>query len=1012
MHDVAVPGVVVTAESEALPGALRTVSDAAGRYRFLSVPLGTYTLTFSLTGFSSHRQTVEVKLGSQITANARMAVGRVTEIIEVTGAALSIDPTSSRSATNITLEQIAGLAKPARGFASLLALAPGVLLEPKNGAHGVGGVQVAGSSGAENGFYLDGTEVSDLRRGSLSEACNVPLELVQEVQVKTGGYEAEFGGAMGGVVNVATRSGTSRLHGSLGVQYTGSGLNGRDRGYYQASVADSDAAEFFRPREDRYHIFSPVLTLGGPIARDRLHFFAAYAPDLERTSRTVPYPDGARRFDQERRRDYSLARLDFNSGPRLLLNVTHVFAPSRRTGHLPSRDERVEAPANDTALQGGYVPSQQVSAGVAWSPAPKLMIGGRLGYRYQNDKDGNYGLSRSPFVRYRTPSSAAGIPVPTPGGTGFTNVSSTFGVVKDISTRYNAYFDLTYVATLAGQSHTLKAGYALNDVGNDVLNDHANGSFEVYWGQAFSRAAVTDERGRYGYYVWQDGLKNQGDVRGRNQGFYLQDTWRAGSRVTLNLGVRFESEYLPPYKSVVNGVRVGNPVSFGWGDKIAPRLGAAWDLRGDGRSKASATFGIFYDVLKYELARTAFGGDYWWSHVYRLDDPDVLKLSADDPGALGEEITAFDNRSLPIDAEGRLQGIDRDLEPAKGNELTLGLDHQFRPRLVGGVRYTRRRLLRAIEDIGVLDAAGSEVYLIGNPGRGRTRDPGSVYGGQAPNGTFLVPEAVRNYDALEVRGQGQFGGLQLLASYTWSRLHGNYSGGANSDESGRQDPGVSRAFDLPYYYFDASGDQAPKQGPLATDRPHAFKLFAHWSFRTRMGAAQLGLTQLLLSGAPDSTSVLYLSAPTFPFGRGDLGRTPAYSQTDLAVSHEFRLARGMRLRLEANVRNLFDQAAVISRVTQINQSGAIPQSRLSPAQFFAGYHLADFVNPANLDAAGNATSARYNPVYGLPGANYKGGGGAGAPGAVGGSSAYSARNANFGAYQDFRTIRLGVTLTF
>ncbi len=130
----AVPGAVVTAESKAFPKGLQTVSDAQGRYRFFAVPVGTYSLTFTLTGFSTHKQTVEVKLGSQLTANAKMGVGQVTEVIEVTGTALSIDPTSSRSGTNITSDQIDNLAKAGRGFNSLLAMAPGVFLEPKNGS--------------------------------------------------------------------------------------------------------------------------------------------------------------------------------------------------------------------------------------------------------------------------------------------------------------------------------------------------------------------------------------------------------------------------------------------------------------------------------------------------------------------------------------------------------------------------------------------------------------------------------------------------------------------------------------------------------------------------------------------------------------------------------------------------------------------------------------------------------------------------------------------------------------
>jgi outer membrane receptor protein involved in Fe transport len=1005
----AVPGAVVSAESKALPKGLQTVTDSQGRYHFLTVPVGTYSLTFTLTGFSTHKQTVEVKLGSQITANAKMGVGQVTEVIEVTGTALSIDPTSSRSGTNITSDQIENLAKAGRGFNSLLSMAPGVFLEPKNGTQGVGGVQVAGSSGSENGFYIDGTEVSDLRRGSLRDGNNIPLEFVQEIQVKTGGYEAEFGGATGGVVNVATKSGSNDFHGSIGTQYTGSGLNGTDRGFYQRATSNANASEFFQPREDDYSILSPSFSLGGPIIKDKLHFFSAYSPDLESSTRNIPYASGARSFDQKQKRHFGMGRLDFTPSSKVQMNLGYIWSPAKRNGYLPNRDERIAAPTNDQSIQGGYLPAQQVSAGVNWTPTSNLVVSARYGYKYQNDKDGNYGLSQDPYVIYRTSSAAAGLPVPTPGGTGFTNVSNTKNNQRDITTRHNGYFDLTYVATLGGQQHTFKAGYAINRVANDTLNDYTNGTFDIYWGDSYSRGSVQNQRGAYGYYIWQDGVKNTGKVHSRNQGFYIQDTWRAGNRLTLNLGVRFENEFLPPYKGEVNGIKVANPVSFGWGDKVAPRLGAAWDVKGDGRWKASASFGVFYDVLKYELARGSFGSDYWFSHVYRLDDPNVLKLGFDNPGGLGSEIITFDNRTLPINAAGELEGIDPQIKPYKGNELSAAIDHQFSSKLIGSVRYTRRRLLRAIEDIGVLDANDSEQYVIGNPGFGITRnDPLGVYDGTTPNGTYLVPEAVRNYDAVELRGQGQLGNFNFLASYTYSKLRGNYSGGANSDESGRQDPGVSRAFDLPYYYFDDTGSQSPATGPLATDRPHALKVFAYYTLRSGLGTTNLGVNQVFLSGTPDSTSVIYLSAPTFPFGRGDLGRTPRYSQTDLSVTHAFKLTKGTNLRIEANVRNLFDQSSVISRVTQLNRSGAIPASVLPLSTFFAGYNVFDYVNPQNSTGSG----VPYNPIYGQAGASYRNGGGPAIASASNGASAFSARNANFGAYQDFRTLRLAITLTF
>ncbi len=471
-----VPGATILAESPTVPRPLQTVSDAQGRYRLFNVPVGNYTITTTLPGFRTEKQNVEVRLGSQITLNPKMSIGQVTEVVEVVGGALSIDPTSSRSATNITAEQIDNLAKAGRTFNSLLAMAPGVFLEPKNGNAGVGAVQVAGSSGAENAFYVDGAEVSDLRRGSLRESNAIPFEFVQEIQVKSGGFEAEFGGATGGVINVATRSGTNEFHGSIGASYTGSGLNSPDRPFYQRSPLNANLADFFQPKEDDYSIWAPSATFGGPILKDRVHFFTAYSPDLEHSTRVIPYASGTRTFEQDRKRHFSLARIDVSPSSKLQLNASYLWSPSKRNGTLPNRDIRVAAPSNDQSIQGGFVPAQTATAGLNWTPSSKFVFSARYGYKYQNDKDGNYGVPFAPFTTYQTASAAAGLPVPLPGNNGFNTVSSTLTTLFDVTTRHNVYLDATYVAG----AHTLKAGYALNRVGNEVSIDYPDGRFLVY----------------------------------------------------------------------------------------------------------------------------------------------------------------------------------------------------------------------------------------------------------------------------------------------------------------------------------------------------------------------------------------------------------------------------------------------------------------------------------------------------------------------------------------------------
>ncbi|MBI3471183.1 MAG: TonB-dependent receptor [Candidatus Solibacter usitatus] len=816
----AVPNAKITATGPTLPRGLEISSDAYGNFLFPSVPIGVYTVTTTAPGFSTVRQlNLEVKLGSIVTYNPKLPVGKVTETVEVTESATAIDTTSSRTATNIAANQFDNLAK-GRTFNTILALAPGVRQEPKAGNAGVGGIQVDGASGSENVYYIDGAEVSDIRSGALRANNAIPFEFIQEVQIRSGGFEAEHGGATGGVINVATKSGTNSFHGQAFYAFTNSSMNAGDRGFWKLSPSNVNAAEFFRPKEDDYFIRYPGGQIGGPILKDRLFFFAGFAPELERSTRDIAYASGSRTFKQERNRFYGLTRVDYNPTSKLQVNTSWAWAPDTRLGTLPNRDPRVAAPGGDLTTPGYFRPSQTFNASGTYSVTPNLLISARYGYNYLNNKVDNYGLDGRPWITYATGSgnqTNPAVPAQFAGSTNFQNIARNFLTLRDVYERKNVYVDGSYVSRIGGQQHVWKAGWSLNRIGNDVEDDYVNGAFNVFWGEAYSRGSVTNQRGTYGYYIWDDGVRHNSKVQGRNQGFYVQDTWRLHKRLTLNLGVRFENEFLPPYRAEQNGKKIANPVSFGWSEKLAPRIGGAWDIKGDGKWKLSGSFGYFYDIMKYELARGSFGGDYWVSHVYKLDNPNVFSLGKTTPGALGSQIVQFDNRTVPINAAGELDGIDPDIKPYATREFTFTLDHQLAARLVAGIRYTHKDLIRTIEDIGVL-SGDDEVYLIGNPGFGRTAKKGDEFGQTTPNGTFLVPKAKRQYDAVEFRLQGQSRHLNYLASYTWSRLYGNYSGLANSDETGRSDPGVSRAYDLPYYYFDATGSQQPTYGPLGTDR--------------------------------------------------------------------------------------------------------------------------------------------------------------------------------------------------
>lgn len=950
------PGATVETTSPALIGVRSTVSDANGQYRFASLPPGDYIVTANMSGFTAAKSPqFGLNVGQTLKIDMALSIGGVTEQVQVSADATVLDLTSTQIATTINAKEIEQLPR-GRTFNTLLQMAPGVRAEGKSGTAGVGGYQVDGASGSENTFILDGVDVSNLRNSSLGTQDAIPFEFVQQMEVKSGGFEAQFGGALGGVVNVVSKSGTDQFHGEGLYQFTGSSMNAGPRGLFRRNVDNAAEAEFFQAPEDDYKTQSFGFTVGGPIIRDRLRFFGGYIPDLENRDRSINFRTGGLRNTSTRIFNHrAMGRLDYSPSQKLQINTSYFWNPQKTTGLTTGNDFKVAPATSDFSTQGGYQPSNSTNLGVNYIPNSKLLLSARYGYKYLNAKGNTYGKDQVAWYSYSQASNNNGnvVPAQFAGARGFNNVASTLTTVRDELTRHNLYLDATYFVNIAGQNHTLKGGYALNRVADDVESDFTNGRFQIFWGDGFLRAPVVPSpvRGAYGYYLWQDGVRLNSKVNSRNQGFYVQDTWQVGSRLTVNLGVRFEDEYLPPFRPEQDGVRVSNPIKFGWGDKIAPRFGAAYDVRGDGKWKLGASWIRVNDVLKYELARGSFGGDFWVTHAYTLDDFDLSKLSKATPGALGREILNFDNRAVHIDAQGNLEGIDPDIKPMATDSFDVTSDYLIGSSTTFTVRYTHKKLLRAIEDIGVLDQFGTEVYTTGNPGFGLTSEDITTSLGQP-----LTPRGKRDYDGLEFRLTGRAKRVYYNASYTYSRLYGNWAGLANSDENGRSDPNVSRAWDLSPGNFDGRGQNV--YGRLATDRPHTLKLFGNYLLDTKLGTTSIGVQQLAFSGTPISSTASFI-VPVFYNGRGDLGRTDAFLQTNLMLTHGFRVRGNQRIAFEAFIDNLFNQDAV----TDIN-SNIIGEGNLNAYadNVYAGTlpDVRTLLNPAG------GASPSLSSAYGLP----------------------------------------------
>src|SRR5262245_14069852 len=415
----AIPGAKVTASSPALVRPLDAVTDKEGVYRFPKLPAGVYSITAIQAGFKTVKnEAINVLLGSELTLDIALSAGSVSESVTVSASAEAIDVTSSKASTNITEKFIENVPK-GRTFNTILQVAPGVIFDMKAGSSpggatgtagnnpggGVGGFSVNGASGSENAFIIDGVEVSNIRNAALGRESAIPFEFVREVQVKSAGFEAEYGGATGGVINVITKSGANSFHGQGSLEFTSAGLNSAPRGFWQRQAANQALGEFFRQKEDNYRSFFPIFELGGPLIKDRLNFFTAYAPELSYVERSIPFTSGARTTTSRTTRHYGISRLDYAPTQKIQINTSYIWTPIRISGLLTGVDPRVTPPSNDLSINGGYTPANAYTASFTYIPTSKLILSARYGYKYLNDKGNNYGLPVVPRYVYGQPTS-------------------------------------------------------------------------------------------------------------------------------------------------------------------------------------------------------------------------------------------------------------------------------------------------------------------------------------------------------------------------------------------------------------------------------------------------------------------------------------------------------------------------------------------------------------------------------------------------------------------------------
>jgi hypothetical protein len=942
------PGVSVEAKSAA--GTFTSLTDVSGIYRFPALTPGRYEITANLQGFNpSTSAPVIVEVGKLLKVDLALTVAGVAENVQVTAESPTIDVKQTTAATNLRADAIDRLPK-GRDFTSLVTMAPGANNESRSG-----GISIDGASAAENKYFLDGIDTTNLRTGI--SATPFLTDFIEEVQVKSSGYAAEFGGSTGGVVSVISKSGTNQFRGETGAYFNSEALNGDlalnntsgtaggsalgsglaqlapgttgTRRALRLVLSGANAAETVEYPKDDYSRWDPHFQLGGPVLRDRLWFWGGYTPQIERTERTVTFRSNQQTstFSSKETTQNLVGNVTWQMAEGWRLRVSGQNRPFEQEGRLPDVDG-----ASNPLTQFGSLGVEQANvtsaASLDWVVSNRLFLNAKVNYLKYDTRDVGipdeiwYDFEQGSNLQFETRPDLA-------RAAGFNTLLTNRAREKDVYTRAGVSADATFYVTAGGQ-HTFKGGVQFERIGNDVADIEQQPHVSFYWDQSRTTLDGRIERGTFGYWSWRQ-FGTLGKVDVNNIGLFFQDAWTVNNKLTLNLGIRTEREDVPSYRDNLQGIK------FSFGDKFAPRAGFAYDVQGNGRWKVYGSWGVFYDTMKLELPRGAFGGDVWDEEYYTLDTLDWNTIMVDGfkPGRFLEVVDFRIPSNDPACPE--CGAIDPALKPFKQQEFVAGLEHELSPRIALSARYVHKQVDRAIEDVGVIVPGIGEVFFIANPGEGTATTINADDCPECPG----LPEIKRDYDALELKINRRFAdNWSFAGSYTISRLHGNYPGLASSDEIARVSPNVTRLFDGLVMAFDQNGE--PVYGRLNTDRPHQFKLLGIYQLPTRTTLA--GVFRAA-SGIPITRQANMISSlPVFYQGRGSDGRTPWLTVFDLNLQQDVPLGGRFRGQVNFNVLNLFDQKGV----TDVFRTATRQNLPIELEEFFAGFDAEARITSLNI----------------------------------------------------------------
>ena len=896
------PGVAIVVTNEADGTYRETVSGPDGAYFVPALLPGRYRITADLAGFKRlNRTDVVLLLGSTQTVDLRLEVGGIQETVTVSGEAPPVDLTSARVGGNVASREILELPSPTRNFISFVAMLPGVQLNPS--AEGSDSISVNGQSNAQVTYVLDGGNNTDDNSASPSGGqARTPLEVVEEFQIQTNQFDVEFGRTTGGVVNAITKRGSNVFRGSTFGYLTNSAMTAQSIFALQSGEGEAET--------DKHQYGG---TIGGPIVRDKLHFFGSFERYVIGTGLTNVFPSRPELNWSEKSglngRNFMI-RVDHQ------LNANNTYTFRYLTERQPNRD--LLSGDRATLSTRNYELDTDQTASAAYN----RVIGSRGLYTVRasiETEDIERGAEPGTFLETRRKDEEPPVlRYLTFDEQGHTNGHHRNAQAPGLDNTFN-----WFLPGKAGD-HDLKLGlqylYARN-----VLDEQGtmNGVFSFRTDRPFNAADPSTYPERLSIRV--PGPQAQTSFT-HSFAYYVQDKWRATRKLTITLGLRYDVDIFPfvqPFNPLLSDGEY--PVDT---NNYQPRAGFAYNV--DGRSVIRGGIGRYYEKLFVGQgsplqANGVFGSSFIVNFPTNTADPgpDQGRLPTDPMLVNGPTVNrALLNQTFPAGTltrnTGTVQYDTPDRQMPRSTQISFGYERQVGQRMSFGLDYVRNRGRNWV-GFELNPALRVDTSRTGRVVRtdlfGLASQLGIAPFAGSVNSRFDYTGETR-YDGLNLQAERRFAGFwSARASYTLGYARGNNGGASLGTNS-----------------FQVLGEKNLElnEGPLDTDRRHNLTLSGRVEVPRTAGLTISALFRFM-SGRPftiidsnvdaDRNGILFDPLPAGSYsGTGqnaitvesDGGRNgaygPNYAQLDMRFGYRFRMAGNRTLDIFGEVFNVTDRS--------------------------------------------------------------------------------------------------------